>query len=48
MENGKEVSTEELPLSVYRVVNGVKRVGTMKTEPQPDETEVLPEISDDI
>lgn len=47
-ENGKEISTEELPLSVYRVVNGVKRVGTMKKEPQPDETEVLPEISDDI
>lgn len=33
MENGKEVSREELPISVYRVANGVKRVGTMKVEP---------------
>lgn len=33
MENGKEVSREELPLSVYKVVNGVKRVGTKKAEP---------------
>ena len=48
MENGKEVSTEELPLSVYRVVNGVKRVGTMKVEPQPAENEVLPEVPGDI
>ncbi|HRU42535.1 MAG TPA: VanW family protein, partial [Candidatus Diapherotrites archaeon] len=48
MENGKEVSTEELPLSVYRVVNGVKRVGTMKAEPQQAENEVLPEMPGDI
>ena len=48
MENGKEVSTEELPLSVYRTVNGVKRVGTMKVEPQPAENEVLPEVPGDI
>lgn len=46
-ENGKDISTEELPLSVYRVVNGVKRVGTMKTEPQPTENEGLPEVSGD-
>jgi vancomycin resistance protein YoaR len=35
MENGKEVSVEELPLSVYRVANGVKRIGTKKVEPIP-------------
>ncbi len=35
MENGKEISVEELPLSTYRVVNGVKRVGTMKAAPTP-------------
>ncbi|MGE5629638.1 MAG: VanW family protein [Caulobacteraceae bacterium] len=40
LENGKEISTEELPLSVYRVANGVKRVGTMIVNPpQPSETE---------
>ena len=39
MENGKEVSREELPLSVYKVVNGVKRIGTMKPDPPPAETE---------
>ncbi len=47
-ENGQQISKEELPLSVYRVAHGVKRVGTKKappapypqlTEPQP----VLPE-----
>ncbi len=43
VENGKDISTEELPLSVYRVVNGVKRVGTMKIAPpvipeNPEET----------
>ncbi|MHB1392894.1 MAG: VanW family protein [Clostridia bacterium] len=35
MEDGKEISVEELPLSTYRVVNGVKRVGTMKVAPPP-------------
>ena len=39
MENGLEVFSEELPKSVYRVANGVKRVGTMKTEPIAPETE---------
>lgn len=39
MENGQEVSAEELPQSVYRVANGVKRVGTMKTEPIAPEAE---------
>jgi len=39
MENGKEISVEELPLSTYRVTNGVKRVGTMKVEPPPTEIE---------
>ncbi|MDD3705039.1 MAG: VanW family protein [Clostridiaceae bacterium] len=43
MQDGKEISSEELPLSVYRVVNGVKRVGTMKAEPQPVEGEALSE-----
>lgn len=47
IENGKEISSEELPLSVYRTVNGVKRVGTMKVEPQPNENEGLPETSGD-
>lgn len=32
-ENGKEISREELPLSTYQVVNGIKRVGTKKVEP---------------
>lgn len=41
VENGKEVSVEELPVSNYRVVNGVKRVGTMKVAPPPMETENL-------
>lgn len=40
-ENGKEVSVEELPLSNYRVANGVKRVGTMKPAPPPAEEEVI-------
>jgi vancomycin resistance protein YoaR len=45
MENGVEISREELPQSVYRVANGVKRVGTMKTEPvTPDETENLLDV----
>ena len=39
MENSKEVSVEELPLSTYRVANGVKRVGTMKVAPTPTNTE---------
>ncbi len=39
MENGKEVSVEELPISTYRVANGVKRVGTMKVAPPPPTTE---------
>ncbi|HYE83454.1 MAG TPA: VanW family protein [Clostridia bacterium] len=39
LENGKEILREELPLSVYRVTNGVKRVGTMKPVPPPIETE---------
>ena len=39
MENGKEIASEELPLSVYRVANGVKRVGTMKVTPPPAITE---------
>lgn len=39
LENGKVVSVEELPLSNYRVVNGVKRVGTMKVAPPADEIE---------
>ena len=39
MENGKEISVEELPLSTYRVTNGVKRVGTMKVDP-PAPTEM--------
>jgi len=37
MENGKEVSVEELPISVYKAVNGVKKVGTKKVE-QPSPT----------
>ncbi len=36
-ENGVEVSSEELPQSVYRVVNGVKKVGTMQVETPPTE-----------
>jgi len=48
MENGKEVSSEELPLSVYRVVNGVKRIGTMKVDPLPTETEGFTEIPSDM
>jgi vancomycin resistance protein YoaR len=48
MENGKEIFSEELPLSTYRVVNGVKRVGTMKVETQPVENEGLPEMPGDI
>jgi len=32
MENGKEVSVEELPMSVYKVVDGVKKIGTMKVD----------------
>lgn len=47
MENGKEVSREELPLSTYRVVNGVKRVGTKKAEP-PQPTEGNGAINEDI
>lgn len=39
VENGREVSTEELPISTYRVANGVKRVGTMKVAPPPATTE---------
>ncbi len=39
LENGKVISVEELPLSNYRVVNGVKRVGTMKVAPPSEETE---------
>lgn len=46
MENGVEVSREELPQSVYRVANGVKRVGTMKTETVPPVTEQLPPDTD--
>ncbi|KUO74075.1 MAG: hypothetical protein APF77_23080 [Clostridia bacterium BRH_c25] len=44
LENGKEVSVEELPLSVYRVTNGVKRVGTMKVDPPAGEAENSLEI----
>jgi len=32
MENGKEISREELPLSVYKASDGIKRVGTKKQE----------------
>jgi vancomycin resistance protein YoaR len=39
VENGKEVFVEELPLSTYRVVNGVKRIGTMKVDPPETEVE---------
>ncbi|HWR60218.1 MAG TPA: VanW family protein [Clostridia bacterium] len=42
MENGVEVSKEELTQSVYRVTNGVKRVGTMKTDTLPTDTGQLP------
>lgn len=46
MENGKEVSVEELPVSVYKVVNGVKKIGTMKVEqPSPDVIENSLDIS---
>jgi len=45
MENGKEVSVEELPLSTYRVANGVKRVGTKKVDPPPTDNEGLLEIT---
>lgn len=38
MENGKEVSVEELPVSVYKVVNGIKKIGTKKVE-QPHHSE---------
>lgn len=48
MENGKEISAEELPLSNYRVVNGIKRIGTMKIDPPPIEIEGSPEIPADI
>lgn len=34
-ENGVQISKEELPLSVYRVAHGVKRVGTKKASPTP-------------
>jgi len=43
MENGVEVSREELSQSVYRVTNGVKRVGTMKTEAASTDMEQLPD-----
>lgn len=46
MENGVEVSREELSQSVYRVANGVKRVGTMKTETVPPVIEQLPPDTD--
>lgn len=39
MENGKEISVEELPLSTYKVVNGIKRVGTKKADPPQVEAE---------
>jgi vancomycin resistance protein YoaR len=45
MENDKEISVEELPLSNYRVVNGVKRVGTMKVGP-PTPTENTENLMD--
>lgn len=43
LENGKEISSEELPISNYRVVNGVKRVGTMKVQPPLEAIENSPE-----
>lgn len=42
MENGKEVSREELTQSVYRVTNGVKRIGTMKIDTVPTDVGQLP------
>ncbi len=39
LEDGKEILREELPLSVYRVTNGVKRIGTKKADPAPIEEE---------
>jgi vancomycin resistance protein YoaR len=48
LENGKVISVEELPLSNYRVVNGVKRVGTKKVAPQSEETGIPQEIPQDI
>jgi vancomycin resistance protein YoaR len=48
LENGKVISVEELPLSNYRVVNGVKRVGTKKVALPSEETGIPQEIPQDI
>lgn len=47
-ENGKEVSVEELPISNYRVANGVKRVGTMKPAPPAEEDAFSEEIPPEL
>jgi uncharacterized protein YabE (DUF348 family) len=41
LENGKEILVEPLFTDRYNVLNGIKRVGTMKIDPPPANTDAL-------